>query len=302
MAARTVGKVEVHTFPLPPAGFDPLGASDQDLKRYGFPRRPDLLKEPDAAVRWVKAFRRYHEFTHVKPEFEEHPDRIHGVNQRSTKGSESELNGTSANWSGEVAFVGGGDKFEWIIGAWTVPHVYATPGAAGTEYSSAWLGLDGDGSGDVMQAGTEMDSDGSCYAWWEWYPNYEVRIPNFPVAFGDSISLLLCATGPSSAWMSIGNMTSKLYTSFSFNAPAGTTLVGNCAEAILERPQVNGVLAQLPRYGIIEFNDVVAYSKNASWPIAAGTPLSMVNGPNVISAPDPEAGDPDSFVTAYTGP
>ena len=304
MPAQTMGKLEVHTFPLPPAGFNPIKASEHDLTRFGFPRRPDPVKEPRASARWMEAFVRYHEFTHLVPEFEEHADRVHGPNQRTVKGSEAQLNATSSNWSGEVAFVGGGDAFTWIIGAWTVPHVYATPGAGGTEYSSAWLGLDGDGSGDVMQAGTESDSDGSCYARWEWFPNFEVAIPNFPVACGDAISLLLCNTGPSAAWMSIGNLTSKHYTSFSFTAPSGTTLVGNCAEAVMERPSVGGTLATLPRYGLIEFNDVTAYSKKSSWPIAAGTPLSMVgdDGVTVISTPDPESGDADSFVTSYTGP
>ena len=304
MPAQTLGKIEVHTFPLPPKGFDPLHASAQDLQRHGFPRHPDPIKEPRAAGRWVEAFRHYREFTHVIPEFTERPDHVHGPNRRTIKNSQGQLNATSSNWSGEVAFVGGGDKFEWIVGAWTVPHVYAIPGATGTDYSSAWLGIDGDGSGDVMQAGTESDSDGSCYAWWEWYPNYEVAIPNFPVAFGDAITLLLCSTGASTAWMSIGNLTSKHYTSFSFSAPSGTTLVGNCAEAVMERPGVGGALAELPRYGLIEFNDVVAYSQKSSGPIAAGTPLSMVadDGVTVISAPDPESGDPDSFVTGYTGP
>jgi hypothetical protein len=250
---------------------------------------------------WVENFRRYHEFSHLLPEFQERADHIHRPNERTVKDSRGQLNATSTNWSGQVAFVGGGDKFEWIVGAWTVPHVYATPGASGTEYSSAWLGLDGDGSGDVMQAGTEMDSDGSCYAWWEWYPNYEIQIANFPVAYGDSISLLLCNTGASTAWMSIGNLTSKHYTSFSFSAPSGTTLVGNCAEAVIERPTVGGSLATLPRYGLIEFNDVTAYSQKGSWPIGAGTPLSMVDGSNPISVPDPESGDPDSFVISYTG-
>ena len=302
MPARTMGKIEVHTFPLPPNGFSPIDATDRDLSRYGFPRRPDPVKEPHASAMWVENFRRYHEFTHLLPEFEEHTDRVHGPNRRTVEGSQAELNATSSNWSGEVAFVGGGDKFVWIVGAWTVPHVYTTPGAVGTEYCSAWLGLDGDGSNDVMQAGTEMDTDGSCYAWWEWYPNYEIRIPNFPVAFGDAISLVLCNTGASSAWMSIGNLTSKHYTSFSFSAPSGTTLVGNCAEAVLERPTVGGSLAALPRYGLIEFNDVTAYSQQGSWPIAAGTPVSMVDGANVVSVPDPESGDADSVVVSYTGP
>jgi len=297
-----MGKIEVHTFPLPPKGFSPIEASTQDLARYGFPRRPDPVKEPRASAMWVENFRRYHEFNHVPAEFQEHADRIHRPNQRTVKDSRGLVNATSTNWSGEVAFVGGGDKFEWIVGAWTVPHVYPTPGAGGTEYCSAWLGLDGDGSGDVMQAGTEMDTDGSCYAWWEWYPNYEIQIASFPVAYGDSISLLLCNTGSSTAWMSIGNLTSKHYTSFSFSAPSGTTLAGNCAEAVMEAPTVGGTLAALPRYGLIEFNDVTAYSQKGSWPIGAGTSISMVDGSgNSISVPDPESGDPDSFVISYTG-
>ena len=108
-----------------------------------------------------------------------------------------------------MLFIGGGDRFSWISGSWTVPHTYPTPGFAGTEYSSAWLGIDGDGSPDVMQAGTETDSDGSCYAWFEWFPNFSIGINNFPVTPGDVISLLLCATSPTTAWMSMGNMTSK---------------------------------------------------------------------------------------------
>jgi hypothetical protein len=303
MPKHTIGKVEIHTFPLPPKGFEPLAASPQELERYGFPRRPDAEQMPHAAAKWVKAFRRYREFEHITPEFEALEQR-HAPNQRTEKGTEGIINAASYNWSGSVLFIGGGDHFTWISGAWVVPHAYATPGSGSTEYSSAWLGIDGDGSSDVMQAGTETDSDGTCYAWFEWYPNYSIGIASFPVSPGDVISLVLCSTSTTTAWMSIGNLTSKKYTNFSFTAPSGTTLVGNCAEAVVERPTVGGVLAELPRYGEVFFDDTTAYTaKGLTCAIGLGTAISMVadDGTTVISAPTFEA-DTDAFKVAYTGP
>lgn len=303
MPKQTIGSVEINTFPLPPEGFDPLAATAEELQQYGFPRRPDHQEMPHAAAKWVTAFRRYPQLKHITPEFKALEHR-HDLNKRTEKGTEGLVNATSFNWSGSVLFIGGGDSFTWIYGSWTVPHVYQSPVTGGTEYSSAWLGLDGDGSGDVMQAGTETDSDGTCYAWFEWFPNFSIGISNFPVTPGDVVSLLLCATSSTTAWMSIGNLTSMYYTNFSFSAPAGTALVGNCAEAVVERPGVNGQLAELPRYGEVFFDDTTAYSANGvAYPIGVGTPMSMVadDGVTVISAPTFE-GDSDAIKVSYTGP
>ena len=303
MPKQTIGSVETRTFPLPPDGFDALAASAEELQQYGFPRRPDHQQMPHEATKWVTAFRRYPQLKHITPEFRPLEHR-HDLNKRTEKGTEGQVNATSSNWSGSVLFIGAGDSFSWISGSWTVPHVYPAPGANGTEYSSAWLGLDGDGSGDVMQAGTETDSDGTCYAWFEWFPNFSIGISNFPVVPGDVVSLVLCATSSTTEWMSIGNLTAEYYTNFSFSAPAGTSLVGNCAEAIVERPGVNGQLAELPRYGEVFFDDTTANSANGiSYPIGVGTPISMVadDGVTVISAPTFE-GDTDSIKVSYTGP
>jgi hypothetical protein len=302
MTKHTIGKTEVHTFPLPPKDFRPLEASAEDLQRYGFPKRPDHAETPQAAARWVKAFTKYPSFEHIEPRFQARRER-RTPNHRTEKGTQGQLNATSYNWSGLVVFVGGGDHFTWINGSWTVPHTYPAPGG-GTGYCSAWLGIDGDGSSDVMQAGTESDSDGTCYAWFEWYPNYSIGISNFGVVPGDVINLLLCASNSTTAWMSIGNLTSKQYTNFSFTAPNGTALVGNCAEAVVERPEVNGAQATLPRYGEVFFDDVAAYTANGlNCPIGLGTPISMVanDGTTVISAPEVES-NTDSARLSYTGP
>ncbi len=36
-----------HQFPLPPEDFDPLSATDEQLKTYGIPPRPDINNEDD---------------------------------------------------------------------------------------------------------------------------------------------------------------------------------------------------------------------------------------------------------------
>jgi hypothetical protein len=299
--SQTFGRVTVRTFPLPPRGFHPMSASPAQLEQHGFPRRPDPDREPHIAARWIAAFGKYPQLRHTTPKFRALEHR-HAPNQRTQKGTQGHLNATSANWSGSVLLVGSGDAFSWISGSWTVPHAYAAPGGGG-QYSSAWLGIDGDESPDVMQAGTESDPDGTCYAWFEWFPNFSIAIDDFPVAPGDVVSLLLCATAPNTAWMSIGNLTSLQYTNFSFTAPDGTVLTGNSAEAVVERPEVNGQLATLPRYGEVFFDDTVAYTAGGQvCPIGLGTPISMVanDGVTVISSPTFEA-DTDSIKLSYSG-
>ncbi len=303
MPKQTIGSVEINTFQLPPEGFDPLAATAAELQKYGFPKRPDPQQMPQEAAKWVTAFRRYPQLKHITPEFRPLEYR-HDLNKRTEKGTEGQVNATSENWSGSVLFIGAGDSFTWISGSWTVPHVYQSPAATGTEYSSAWLGLDGDGSGDVLQAGTETDSDGTCYAWFEWFPNGSIGVSNFPVTPGDVVSLVLCATNSTTASISIGNLTAEYYTNFSFSAPTGTSLVGNCAEAVVERPEINGQLAELPRYGEVFFDNTTATSANGvAYPIAAGTAMSMVadDGVTVISTPTFE-GNPNGVKVSYTGP
>ena len=50
--SATAAVPNVVVYPPAPAGFDPLTASDNDLKRYGFPPRPDAQKAPQAYRHW----------------------------------------------------------------------------------------------------------------------------------------------------------------------------------------------------------------------------------------------------------
>ena len=304
-----VGKCKVRTFDAPPAGFDPLEASPAHLVRHGFPARPDVKVAPEVFALWHREMSKFRDrgFSYVVPEFKLMPEVSHGPNRRVGVGARELVNATSSNWSGAVLFTDAAtDPFSWITGEWTVPNAHSPTPTNGTRYySSAWLGIDGDGSPDVLQAGTATEVTGtsvSCYAWWEWFPEYSVAISNFSFATGDSGALTICSTGANTAFVSFRNLTSLQGTSFSITAPAGTTLTGNCAEAIFERPGVGGSLAELPRYGENFFNNVTAHTKSGkSYGIGAGTLLSMTadDGTTVISTPS--VLDGDSIRCLYTG-
>ena len=45
------------TVEAPPAGFDPISASDEDLAYHGFPPRPNQNTEPKAFATWSKAMK-----------------------------------------------------------------------------------------------------------------------------------------------------------------------------------------------------------------------------------------------------
>jgi len=311
MPEQMVSKCKVRTFEPPPKGFDPFTANSDQLLHHGFPRRPDPAKEPEASLKWVQAMRKYRDlnFRYVVPKFKELPTHVHGPNRRLKESSRGLVNANSSNWSGSVVFIDPTkDPFVWIFGQWTVPNAYSpNPSDGNTYYSSAWIGIDGDGSPDVLQAGTATEVTGSaspvCYAWWEWFPDFSVAINSFPFSPGDSATLLICSTGPTTAWFSFGNLTSLQYTSFSITAPQGTTLIGNCAEAVVERPGVNGALAELPRYGENFFDDTTAYAKSgASYDIGTGTPISMVADDGVTIISTPEIVDSDAVRMYYTGP
>jgi peptidase A4-like protein len=242
----------VTTFPLPPATFRPLTAHDQALAEFGLPPRP--VGVPALLEKWTLHMTHSQRF--VEPTFRLMPGKRHGPRHRQgTEGSD--------NWSGAVVFAPAGRTFATIGGRWPVPTPHlATPGQ--TNYSSFWIGIDGDGSGDVFQAGVECeigDSGPNLYAWWEWFPEAEVKIENFPVAAGDVLSCLLTVASNTSGNVLLTNVTRNTSTSFRITAPAGTALVGNSAEWIAERPGVDGSLSKLADFGSMSFTGCDAFTQ-----------------------------------------
>jgi hypothetical protein len=127
------------------------------------------------------------------------------------------------------------------------------------------VGIDGWGSGDVLQAGTETEitevlwfTISNVYTWWEWYPAGEVAITNLPVSPGDVMYCLICVNSTTSATVYFSNQATGVSTNFTITAPSGTTLAGNSAEWVVERPTVNGSVASLTDYDLVYFDECLA--------------------------------------------
>ncbi len=244
----------VTTAAEPPAGFDHLTASEDELALYGFPPRPDEMMDPHAYASWKRAMGASRQ--RISPKLEQ-TQIFHGP-ARQVENSQ----GTSNNWSGVVDFGGAASyqhatSFHFIITDFVVPVARQAYGVCtgSWDYSSTWVGIDGYGSNDVLQAGTESDAycgaggSGSLYsAWYEWFPYGEVRIKNLPVAPGDDLFVEVWNTTAVQGYAYLVNYTTNQAVTVGFTAPPGAAFVGNSAEWVVERPGVNGGLANLTNY------------------------------------------------------
>lgn len=199
----------------------------------------------------------------------------------------------STNWSGYIDS-GSKAKFTGVSGTWTVPSV--KPGPAG--YSSSWVGIDGNTTTDLIQAGTEQDwgPDGVVYyAWYEILPASAMYLGAvFP---GDEISVQLAHAGTASWTVTVDDVTQHTIWSgaVSYSAP------GTSAEWIEEAPTNSQTFKIYPLadFGTVQFSDLeVAGTGTAT---ATAAPIYMVarNGGPVQAHPGNYDPVTDSFGIDY---
>lgn len=255
--------VKITTFGPSPK-LDPLTASAEDLAQAGLPPRPT---DPHLLARYQRFFTKTkNKFHYIEPTFRVDPTKSTHAN----KGAGME---TDDNWSGGVVYSPDGQSFKWVEGDWVVPSVYPTAQNE-WQYCASWVGIDGDGSGDVCQAGMicAVYQSGSfitrsCYPWHAWFPSSWVEITNLSVSPGDFVSVLICTAqgaGSRTATIYFANHSSGSATSYQITAPSGTALVGNSAEWVVETPIVNGSLGEMPDYGEAFFSVCEAGLTNGS--------------------------------------
>jgi hypothetical protein len=307
----------VTTFAPPPAGFSPINASDADLQLYGFPPRPNKGSDADAYAGWERAMTAFK--TRVTPTLEQTaifhgPARGKGKNGKPALGADGAYE--SYNWSG-YANTGGAagytaNSFYYLYANYIVPPAQQAFGACtgGWDYSSSWVGLDGFDNDDVMQAGFEADAycsggtKSTYYSfWYEWYPFSEVRISSLAISPGQEVEVEVWTVSKTQAYAYIEDYQDGSSTTIGFTAPSGTTLSGDSAEWIVERPDVGGSLATLTNYIADPFWHTYAYTFNGIlYQISGVTADSIVmldNSSNPISHPYQIGGS--SFVALTEG-
>lgn len=259
----------------PPDHFNPLTASNEALKKYGFPLRPtnsSQLKE------WTYLMEHYKKFVVPKIKI--------GRGENPLNVSTA---GTSTNWSG---YMDSGHTFKKVNGTWTIPTLADNVNQdAGTAYSVAWVGMGGSTKKNpLIQAGSEQDmtvtigSHGirqySPYygLWWEVVPlNYMQYITNLSIDPNDQLYVHISYNTSNSGtfrWY-MENITTG-YTTSGQKTGISSYYDGSTAEWITERPTENNALPSLADFGSIPFtNDTAVTSAGTSYYIGQATHESL---------------------------
>lgn len=266
----------VYAFTQPPADFNPMTASRDELEAWGYPPRPSAQEGSAGLARWAEEVNTTSRLQRVVPDLVKKEGVYHRPLQNfrpktSTNGAKS-ITGTSSNWSGYALVPGtGAQPFYEVDGHWTVPTVTQAPGTCngGWDYSSHWVGIGGFNDAYLLQAGSaanvfcDIGSNlAEYFPWIEWLPQSELVLYKnastgtlFPFAPGDYLVVHIVATNFSGGVSTTGSLyfsdvTQGWTTSLTFTAAqlGGSQVTGMSAEWIVERTEVNGSLATLPDY------------------------------------------------------
>ncbi len=248
-----------------PSTLDADSLSDSALARYGLPPRPDRIRHPEIYRVWMDLYQAARErVTTTAPTLTVSNTYHVPMQTKLPKTGKKESNGTiattSPNWSGFV-ISDPNNTFSQnmvVVAYYNAPGVEPCPRLGPRMWSSYWVGIDGGGasSGDVLQVGTSSDQDcpqgandhALYYAWLEWYPAAAlIADRQVPIVPGDS--MFICVAAVYNRYVvTVRSMTRHKTLSWVFTPPAGTQLIGDTIEWVVERPQVNGATTNLAPY------------------------------------------------------
>lgn len=244
---------------IPPRGFDPLKATDEDLVEYAYPRRPPPENE-EAYEIWraiVSGPLPTHQDFYVK--LGTTPDYQLSFNIPFSSGREE----TSQNWSGLVTHSTDDNPFMSVFGLWQVPAVSAPVGPLNGDFRcSTWIGLDGTKLSlpSMPQIGTTQRVHvvsgvvkTEFEAWSQWWALGGItRIQpfnGFPITAGDIVACSIDVVSPTSVNVSVTNITQgtqpyiRSMVPIIITSPTTAAIVlnppvtGTTAEWIAERPR-----------------------------------------------------------------
>ncbi len=236
--------------------------SDTDVISLGYPPRPDLTGAPGAYAAWLDVVSRPMALLPT------HPASRNDISHQRSAIQDITAEGSS-NWSG-VELRGPAETYVETTANWIVPPIFAGENGYNT-YSSLWIGLDGDGLGDLVQDGTESDSSDfggvlatSYYAWTEVLPLQPTAQQQFTVNPGDEMNVQAWIGDSSGninfsggyAWFYIADVNQGQATRVSVQLDY---FWGKEAEWIMERPEVGGALPELSHYAYALVRNAAAY-------------------------------------------
>ena len=272
------------TYAAPPYGFDPDDAPPRMLLKHGLPRRPDARKEPQLRAMWDNVFS-------SKPTFITAEIAIdHTLTRRKRpviKKRANALRFSPSGWAGVVKPVNFNppEPVVSVYGEWFIPNITPIPNEPpGGQTVGFWVGIDGFGNNQVLQAGTAATVTGQTiehWVWTEWWTLPAIKVMNFPIKPGDYITVLVCANQPNHGFCSMLNKTTNQATSIGITPPAGVTSIGATAEWIVE-----GISSILPVFSTVVFTNCSAGTKNHAFNMNNGivTEITGTGGANLTTS------------------
>ena len=273
-------------YPAPPEGFDPNAAEPRLLRKHGIPRRPDALKEPHLKAIWDSAFASKPTFIQAEIAIDHRLSKRKRPVIKKPRGKSFSPSG----WAGVVVPVANlhfspPEPVVSVYGEWFIPNVTPIPNEpAGGQTVGFWVGIDGFGNNQVLQAGTAATVTGNNtvnWVWTEWWPLPPIQVTNFPIKPGDYITVLVCANQPNHGFCSMLNKTTNQATSIGITPPNNVTSIGATAEWIVE-----GISSILPVFSTVVFTNCSAGTKNHSFNMHGGviTEITGAGGANLTAS------------------
>lgn len=243
----------VHTFNSPPAGFNAITASDQDLATYGFPPRPS---DPAGYSKWSKAMASSK--TRWNGELQ-HTGMYSGPARAAhalpaSAGMSAPTTIDYFNWSGFIntntlTKYNTTSSFFMVLSEFNVPTVSQAVSACdgGWDWEVSWNGIDGNRDQNALLQGgsasgaycSGSSKQWSYYAWVEWWPAYDI-LQEFSVNPGDDMFVETWDTSATQGYVFLSDETLGLHATYSLTPNGGAGLIGNSAEYVVERPCCRG--------------------------------------------------------------
>lgn len=205
---------------------------------------------------------------------------------------------TSTNWSGYLAAAGG---YTGIAGVWTVPK--ATGVGRRTSADSAWIGIGGVTTGDLIQIGTQdsvfPNGTETASAFYELLPGAAQTITTLVVTPGDSIAASLTEVSSGQWRLTISDTTAKQ----SYSTTVAYNSSHSSAEWIEEDPSTAfGRLIPLDVFSPVNFSTTTLTGSTGNLSAAASNaqPVTMITAPNQpVAVPSALSSDGSSFTVTH---
>jgi Peptidase A4 family len=268
----------------PPANFNPLKASNDELLFYGLPK-----KDPQHLNHWLEiathAKYRGCNFITTKSPLRKLKSPITPKSTTSTtKPFTTQEYDYSHTWSGYVVGDGSPNGFNGIEADWHNPCINSSKTPTGSQLAM-WVGIGGwknDNSrysGDLWQAGTELETGGSSgsgspshpvyHMWFETYPTQNWVVDSRNLSCGDWIEgeVDYNFTVPGDNYYSVYDLTNAEYIS-DYIVPGALQIPdATYAEVIDERPScsLSNDYHQLTDFNYMSWSNIVVRPTTRGW-------------------------------------